>query len=69
MWLYEYPAYMLKSAIKKMGKVHITSSNYHSIVNVPLKLPIVSMFPLKLPKNVNVPPNTNKKTKMTLIFF
>jgi hypothetical protein len=53
----------------KKGKVHITPSNYHSIVNVPPKLPIVSIFPLKLPENVNIPPKTNKKTKMILIFF
>jgi hypothetical protein len=52
-----------------MEKVHITPLNYHSIVNVPHKLPIVSMSPPKLPKNVNVPPKTNKKTKMTLIVF
>jgi hypothetical protein len=38
-----------------LGKVHITISNYHLIVNVPLKLPIMSMSPSKLPKNVNVP--------------
>jgi hypothetical protein len=52
-----------------LGKVHITPSNYHSIVNVPPKLPIVSISPPKLPKNVNVPPKTNKKTKMTIIFL
>jgi len=38
-----------------MGKVHITPSNYHIIVKVPPKLLIVSMSPLKLPKNINVP--------------
>jgi hypothetical protein len=54
---------------KLKGKVHITLSNYYLIVNVPPKLPIVSMFPLKLPKNVNVPPKSNKKTKMTLNFY
>jgi hypothetical protein len=53
----------------KMEKIHITPSNYHTIVNVPHKLPIVSMSPLKLPKNVNGPPKTNKKIKMTLNFF
>jgi len=52
-----------------MGKVHISPSNYHSIVNVPFKLPIVLIAPLKLSKNINVPPNTNKKIKITLIFF
>jgi hypothetical protein len=52
-----------------LGKVHISPSNYHLIVNVPPKLPIVSIAPLKLPKNVNVSPNTNKKTKITLNIF
>jgi hypothetical protein len=27
-----------------LGKVHIPPLNYYSIINVPLKLPIVSMF-------------------------
>jgi hypothetical protein len=52
-----------------LGKSTHNPSNYHSIVNVLHKLPIVSISPLKLPENVNVPPKTNKKTKMTLIFF
>jgi hypothetical protein len=34
--------------------IYISPSNYYSIVNVPPKLPIVLMYPLKLPKNVNV---------------
>jgi hypothetical protein len=38
-----------------LGKVYITPSNYHFIVNVPPKLLIVSMSPPKLPKTVNVP--------------
>jgi hypothetical protein len=50
-----------------LEKIQIFLSNYHSIINVPPKLPIVSMSPFKLPKNVNVPYKTNKKTKMTLI--
>jgi hypothetical protein len=33
------------------------------------KLPIVSIFSLKLPKHVNVSPKTNIKTKMTINFF
>jgi len=57
------------TVVIKREKVHITPSNYHSIVNVLPKLPIVSISPLKLLENVNVPPKTNKKTKMTLIFF
>jgi hypothetical protein len=52
-----------------MKKTHILSSNYHSIVNVPLILSIVSIFPFKLLKNVNVFPKTNKKVKITLQKF
>jgi hypothetical protein len=48
---------------KKKKKVHIYPSNYHSIVNVPSKLPIVSMSPFKLLKNVNAPLNQQKKTE------
>lgn len=40
--------------IIKREKVHIPPSNYYLIVNVLSKLPIVSMSPLKLSKNVNV---------------
>jgi lipopolysaccharide export LptBFGC system permease protein LptF len=47
----------------KKGKIHITPSNYCSIVNVPPKLPIVSMSPPKLPKNVNI----SLMTKMPFI--
>jgi hypothetical protein len=31
--------------------------NYHLIINVPLKLPIMSMYSYKLSNNVNVPHN------------
>jgi hypothetical protein len=48
---------------KLLGKVHITPSNYHTIVNVPPKLPIVSISSLKLTENVNVP----IMTKMSFI--
>jgi hypothetical protein len=52
-----------------LEKVHIPS-NYHSIVNVPPKLPIVSMSPPPKPqKNINVPPKANTKTKITLKKF
>jgi hypothetical protein len=40
------------------GKMHIHPINYHPIVNVLLKLPIVSMSLPKLLNNVNVPPMT-----------
>jgi hypothetical protein len=42
--------------INFMEKVYISLSNYYSIVNVPSKLLIVSMSPLKLPKHVDVTP-------------
>jgi hypothetical protein len=45
-----------------LKSTHI-SSNYHLIVNVPPKLPIVSIVPLKLPKNVNVPLIPTKRQK------
>jgi hypothetical protein len=44
-----------KNNKNKKEKLRITLSNYHIIVNVPPKLPIVSISSLKLQENVNVP--------------
>jgi ABC-type glutathione transport system ATPase component len=43
--------------LRRKKKIQIIFLNYYSIVNVLLKLSIVSMSPLKLSKNVNVPLN------------
>jgi hypothetical protein len=45
------------------GKSTHILSNYHSIVNVPSKLPIVSISLLKLPKNIKVPLRPTKRQK------
>jgi len=42
-------------------KFSSTPLNYHSVVNVHSKLPIVLISPLKLPKIVNIPPKTKKQ--------
>jgi hypothetical protein len=52
-----------------MKKVHIPSLNYHQIVNVPPKLLIVSMYPPKLPNNVNVPHNDKTLHKIIKKFL
>jgi hypothetical protein len=51
------------------GKNTHIPSNYHLIVNVPPKLPIVSMSPSNYQKMSMSPSKINKKTKMTLNFF
>lgn len=53
-----WPMYALKNSI--LGKVYISPSNHHYIVNVsPQTTNCVNVHP-KLPKYVNIPPKDNK---------
>jgi hypothetical protein len=58
--------FKLKTRIKE--KEQITYLNYHLIVNISLKLPIVLIFLLKLLKNDNISSN-DKNTLHKIIKF